>query len=236
MARVEMLWHKFFASRFIKTMAPHSNDMVGMWMRTWCELSDSGWKRTLPLESWARVIGEDVRITKQFLNYAKKNFSGVEIVTSSAVGTSAEYTITDEWYLKEQEARNYDTSRQKKYRGSQLAESRTNNLQTIIRCYHPKRRVSQLTLARNQFEIIMRDCTRNVAGKDKISMEDALTEEIVRYIKHLESSNEWDKEGKYLPSIGSFLKSRPWEVDQPPMVDSNDPEVMLRKKIAEQEC
>ena len=212
MSGIEMRWSKFYISRFVTHMKEHDNKTVGIWIRMWCYLAHNEWEKEASLEVWSKIVEEDIRGTKEFMNKAMASIPGVIVTVSLGEGKQPIYRVTDEWYKREYSKRSSASIRQERYRKSALVQSRLDNMNKILRAYHPKRRTCQVATAKKELQKILKEDSRNEkTSQTKINKETEKTNQIINYIKEFSKNKEWDEDGQHVPGIGKFLQARGWE-------------------------
>jgi hypothetical protein len=214
-------WEKFEATKYLALMQEHPNDIIGKWFRVWCTLANSKtrWVKTGTIETWGRIIGEDIRTTKRFINYASMNISNIEITT--AIGKEgAIITITEVYYKMIDKSLRVRGRNAAKYKKSDITSNREELKNKVINEYHFNRR-KQLPTFNKEFNKIMAETNRPYnTNEQKIDAENAKCEEIITYIKWLSTTPEWKGEGTFILGIGNMIKDRPWEYKYRPDTDT----------------
>jgi len=102
--------------------------------------------------------------------------------------------------------------KEKKATNSKSSERRSDMLKKLREAYPQNRAHLQPSTQREEFKKIMIECSKNIAPNNKEVEEMALFKKIQTRIMTMSDTSEWTKEdGKFVPGLGNFLKSRAWE-------------------------
>lgn len=209
-------FQRFEPTRFLSIMQQHSNKIIGMWFRVWCtlSLSKTRWTFKGDLDAWCRILGENKAEARMFINYAKDNISDLVVISEYSQKDGSVITMIDEYYSMQEEISATKRERARKFTRSDLVQNRARIKAEVLGAYHPKKINIQPSMFENNFLQVMRDASRDQISSDmKILKEDEKLTVIITHIEFLKTTDEWDKEGRFLLGLGRYFQSRQWEYD-----------------------
>lgn len=176
---------------------------------------------TRPVASWAMIIGCSEEKAEEFINYIDK-------YDLAEVEYDEDVTITCRRMKKARLEKEKSAERQRVYRAKPKKvvkktkptvipseERRANMLTELRKIYHPNRAGLQPTYQKTELNKIMIEASRQEAPANKGKVELKLFDKIKEYVSALKNTESWDTEGRYIPGLGNFLKSRAWEFGVP---------------------
>ena len=210
-------FQRFEPARFLSIMHQHSNKIIGMWFRVWCtlSLSKTRWTFKGDLDAWCRVLGENKAETRKFINYSKDHIPDLLVLSEFSQKEAATFTMIDEYYSIKEDIAETRRVRARKFTRSDLIKNRAEIKAEILKAYHPKKINIQPSMFENNFVQVMRDASRDLITSDhKIEKEREQLAVILNHIKFLETTDEWDEDGRFLLGLGRYFQSRQWEYDE----------------------
>jgi len=219
----KLTWSKWFWDAHSKSWRGHPLWMEGAWMRVLEQLHSSKETGVMsrPINSWAMIIGCTEKEADEFIKHIDKyDLASVEF--------GDDITISSRRMIRNEEERNGTADRVRKHRAkkveiktevkekkatnSKSSERRSDMLKKLREAYPQNRAHLQPSTQREEFKKIMIECSKNIAPNNKEVEEMALFKKIQTRIMTMSDTSEWTKEdGKFVPGLGNFLKSRAWE-------------------------
>lgn len=220
-----LTWSKWFWDAHSKRWRGHPLWMEGAWMRVLEQLHSSRktGSMTRPVSSWAMIIGCSEEDADEFIHHIDK-YDLAEIEYDEDV------TITCRRMKKAALEKEKTAERQRKFRSKPKPakkikkkkpalptseERRSNMLEELRKMYHPNRAGLQPSIQKTELNKIMISASRTEAPANKGKIEVELFEKIKKHVEGLKETEVWDSEGRFVPGLGNFLKSRSWEFSNP---------------------
>lgn len=222
----KMTWSKWQWDVHSREWDIHPAWMEGAWMRILRRLhfSDVTGTMTMDLASWARATGCSEDDTNILIEHLKKhNIADVEEEDG--------ITIVCRRMRKEVDKTEYNRQRQAKHRKSiveiecdkkkpvkrRKSSAETNKrivelLDKLRDGYHQEKAHMQPAGQQAELKKILAEATSGKrTAEDKELSENAIIERIISCMSDMKETKSWkDDDGKYVPGLGNFLKSRVW--------------------------
>lgn len=189
-------------------MHKYPNHILGKWMRVFCTMAESRdqWALSGYVEDWARIIGEDIATTQEFINFVIDNFQDVR-VEKKVIDNRDFYIMMDLFYRARNKTAEVNADIMRK---NSISINRLQKMGEVLAAYHPDKLEGRNSRFKKEFLILMREASRRVKGvTDRVLIERDLADEILRHIKFLSQSPEWKTPSKLL-SLKDYIINRAW--------------------------
>ena len=209
-------WHKFHSSKMLSLMQEHPNDIIGMWFRLWCVMSNSKirWVKTGGLDVFSRIIAENETTTRTFMNYMIDHFVDMDVTIKVNQQRQTIYTVVDKMHQELEESFDLKRMKSTRFKKSDLTLNRKKMMQDIFDAYHPSRIHLQRTRFKRVFLRVMRESSKTcVITEDKIVAETRLLQRILEYIEKIKKQDTWENP-KFIPGLATFIENEGWKYEK----------------------